>query len=292
MIPTQRLACAVAAAVTGTLAAVATATAATLFTVEAENMTTSTGRVRTDATASGGRAVLLATNGSLSSSVNLTTPASGITVTAKGDQCQGAPTVTLRIDGVNAKTIQVPATAWTTYSVATAVSAGQHTVALVYANDRSTTHCNRNLYADKLTFTGDPPPAPGYSVKHLWNNSDTASAFNFTADSPKIDVFIAHAAESWAQADSFHAHHPAGRAYFYADFGVAGDACCVASVLDTTTVEANRWWATHNGARIPNPGVATAGSWIWAGRAWPRPTFPRSRPSGEPTIGKGSWLTM
>jgi hypothetical protein len=40
---------------------------------------------------------------------------------------------------------------------------------------------------------------------------------------------------------------------------VAGDSCCTASVLDTNTVNANGWWATHNGARIPNP---------WGGTSW------------------------
>jgi hypothetical protein len=79
------------------------------------------------------------------------------------------------------------------------------------------------------------------------------------ADSARTDVFIAHGADSWAQADAYHVNHPAGQAYFYADFGVAGDPCCVAGVLDAATVDAHGWWATRNGAKIPNP---------WGGASW------------------------
>jgi hypothetical protein len=97
------------------------------------------------------------------------------------------------------------------------------------------------------------------TASHFWQNSDTASAFNYTTDSTKMDYFVAHYWNSTSQADSYHQYNPAGKALFYAEFGVAGDSCCVASVLDTNTVNANNWWATHNGARIPNP---------WGGSSW------------------------
>jgi hypothetical protein len=104
-----------------------------------------------------------------------------------------------------------------------------------------------------------PAGAATPSVRHLWVNTDWSTAFNFPVDSARTDVFIAHDANSYAMADSYHLYNPGGRAYFYADFGVAGDPCCVASVLDTATVQAHGWWATHNGARIPNP---------WGGTSW------------------------
>ena len=53
--------------------------ATTVLTVEAESMAASSGRVRSDSQASGGRAVLLATNGSLSA------------VTVGCSSCRGRP---------------------------------------------------------------------------------------------------------------------------------------------------------------------------------------------------------
>src|SRR3954470_23102404 len=67
-----------------------------------------------------------------------------------------------------------------------------------------------------------PAEAATPSVRHLWANTDWSSAFNFSVDSAKTDVFVAHDANSYAVADSFHRYNPGGRAYFYADFGVAG----------------------------------------------------------------------
>jgi hypothetical protein len=104
-----------------------------------------------------------------------------------------------------------------------------------------------------------PAHAATPSVRHLWANTDWSSAFNYPVDSLRTDVFIAHDANSYAMADSYHKTNPDGRAYFYADFGVAGDPCCIAGVLDAATVQANGWWATRNGARIPNP---------WGGASW------------------------
>jgi hypothetical protein len=234
--------------------------ATSLVTVEVESMSATTGKIRTDATASAGRAFALTANGALSASINPAGAVTSVTVRAKGDQCQGAPALALRIDGATVQTFSVTGTSWTAYTTAVAVPAGAHTVALAYTNDRSTWRCNRNLYLDSVTFSGTPPQStPQISVRHLWTNSDGTSAFSPSTDSPRTDVFIAHAFDSFAQADAYHVDRPTGQAYFYADFGVAGDPCCVASVLDAATVNANGWWATHNGAKIPNP---------WGGASW------------------------
>jgi hypothetical protein len=72
-----------AATVAGTVEPAFAATG--LVTLEAEAMT-STSKVRTDSTASGGRAVTLSTNGALSASVGPASPVTGVTVRAKGDQ--------------------------------------------------------------------------------------------------------------------------------------------------------------------------------------------------------------
>ncbi|MDA0164223.1 putative glycoside hydrolase [Solirubrobacter ginsenosidimutans] len=235
--------------------------ATSLVTLEAESMSATTGKIKTDATANGGRSYALTANGALSASINPASPVTSVTIRAKGDQCQGAPALALRVDGATVQTFSVTGTSWTAYTTTAAVPAGGHTVTLAYTNDRSTARCNRNLYLDTATFSGttQSSSAPQLSVRHLWTNSDGTSAFSPSTDSARTDVFIAHAFDSFAQADAYHANRPAGQAYFYADFGVAGDPCCVASVLDAATVDAHGWWATHNGARIPNP---------WGGASW------------------------
>jgi hypothetical protein len=110
-----------------------------------------------------------------------------------------------------------------------------------------------------LSNYGANVAAASKPVGHSWHNSDTASAFNYAADSTKMDYFVTHYWGSTQMADSYHQYNPSGKALFYANFGIAGDTCCVASVLDTTVVNANNWWATHNGAKIPNP---------WGGTMW------------------------
>lgn len=96
-------------------------------------------------------------------------------------------------------------------------------------------------------------------VGYFWQNSDSSTTFNFAADSMKMDYFTAHSYANTSWADSYRQYNPTGKALFYVDFGVAGDPCCVASVLDSATVEANGWWATRNGVKIPNP---------WGGSSW------------------------
>jgi hypothetical protein len=250
---------AVAAVMPGSVEPAFSATA--LVTVEAEAMSTTTGRVEIDSAASGGSVMALSTNGSLSASVNSTSAITSITVRARGDQCHGAPTVAVRIDGTTVHTFSVAGRSWADYTTTTSIPAGTHTLGLAYMNDYSRRRCNRNLYLDNTTLYGAPPlpDPPSLSVRHLWTNSDTMSAFDASSDSARTDVFIAHSSDSWAQADAYHAYNPLGAAYFYADFGVAGDPCCVASVLDAATVDAHGWWATRDGAKIPNP---------WGGTSW------------------------
>src|SRR5829696_7423988 len=132
--------------------------ATTLLSVEAETMTTSSGRIRNDAKASGGRAVRLAANRSLSTTVALSAPASSITLTARGDQCQRASAATIRVDGAAARTVSVASTAWTSYAITTATAAGRHDLTLTYTKDVWTKRCDNSLSVDKVTFLRDSVP--------------------------------------------------------------------------------------------------------------------------------------
>ena len=140
--------------------------------IEAESFTIPSdfgGVVGNDTAASGGKFVSFWSNDSISKTV--TTPAgTGITVRALGDQCNGAPSLTLAMDGTNVLTVSVSATTWTSYPLTRAVSAGSHTFTVSYTNDSKTSSCDRNLRFDSLTITGTgggggggdttPPSAP------------------------------------------------------------------------------------------------------------------------------------
>src|SRR5438552_3649435 len=90
------------------------------FEAEAMSLPTSQGMVFGDAAAGGGRALLIWSNGTATRSMT-TAGVRAISVRARGDQCSGAPSLTLSIDGAAVLTQAVAATAWTTYSANVAV---------------------------------------------------------------------------------------------------------------------------------------------------------------------------
>lgn len=111
------------------------------------------GHAYADGSASGGRALLVWTNATASTSVAATAPAR-LTVRARGDQCAGAPAMTVRVDGARVLSASVSHSAWTTYGVPTHVATGTHTVSVSYTNDSRSGQCDRNLRLDAVTLTG------------------------------------------------------------------------------------------------------------------------------------------
>src|SRR5919198_2811435 len=86
--------------------------------------------------------------------------ASALIIRARGDQCQGAPVMTVSVDGHRVAKISVANTGWTDYRVAAGVSRRRHKVAVGFANDRIVRGtCDRNLWVDQVSFTNAPPPA-------------------------------------------------------------------------------------------------------------------------------------
>ena len=126
------------------------------FKFEAETMApiSSTGNARSVARpdASGGREVLIVRNASISRTLSL--PASQrIRVRARGDQCGGAPTMAVSVDGAPAMTVPVPSTGFADYEADLAspqgISTGSHTVAVAFTNDYAK-GCDRNLRLDSV----------------------------------------------------------------------------------------------------------------------------------------------
>ncbi len=136
-------------------------------TAEAEGMVLSppgAGRVVNLSSASGGKALYMATNSSVS--VTSTLPDSTkISVVAMSQDCLGAASLTISLDGTPVYTSVVKNWVWTTYSVSTPIAAGDHTIAVAFTNDFNflLPLCDRALFVDKVSVVagGSEPPASG-----------------------------------------------------------------------------------------------------------------------------------
>jgi hypothetical protein len=117
--------------------------------------------------------VTLWSSATLSGDFTVASAADKITVRAKGDQCAGAPQMTVRVGDKEIMAQSVTATGLTDYTAAVALPAGKHSISISFSNDYwLPKNCDRNLYIDKFTVYGttvDPiVETAGYSGK-LWN---------------------------------------------------------------------------------------------------------------------------
>lgn len=90
-----------------------------------------------------------------------------IVIVARGDQCQGAPNMRLKIDGTEVASRAVSRSGWVSYTTKTTVTPGRHMVELAFTNDLyvPSIRCDRNLYVDRIVLSGPapkptPPPTP------------------------------------------------------------------------------------------------------------------------------------
>ncbi|HSX58467.1 MAG TPA: carbohydrate-binding domain-containing protein [Candidatus Saccharimonadales bacterium] len=121
--------------------------------IEAENMTLISGSDAdpfTDATASGGKAMVLWKNG------GLTTPLSGsgnaIVLRIYGDQCSGAPNMNVTLNGGTIYSGSIGVTTWTDYTIPVTLAA-TNTLNITFTNDYYPGSCDRNLRVDKVTVS-------------------------------------------------------------------------------------------------------------------------------------------
>ncbi|HYZ92554.1 MAG TPA: glycoside hydrolase family 6 protein [Actinomycetota bacterium] len=133
--------------------------------VEAEtfSLPSNSGQVYADSAASGGQALLIWSNATASKQVS--TPSfTQLQVRARGDQCKGAPKMTVALNGAAVMTNNVKATSWTTYSVTLSRPAGPYNVGLSFSNDHVSGGCDRNLRVDKVTFVNSSTSTPSPTV--------------------------------------------------------------------------------------------------------------------------------
>jgi fibronectin type 3 domain-containing protein len=143
--------------------------------IEAENFPPASdfgGRVYTDTSASGGKAVSFWSNDFITTT-QTTVAGSTLIVRAFGDQCSGAPTMVLAMDGATVFTASVTAGSWTNYSAAKNVSAGSHTFTISYTNDFKSTTCDRNLRVDSLTVSSGGGSTPTQLLPDLVQDPPT-----------------------------------------------------------------------------------------------------------------------
>jgi outer membrane murein-binding lipoprotein Lpp len=117
--------------------------------------------------ASGGPAVKITANAS--GIIGGTTSAmTGVYVIASGDQCSGAPTMQVKLDGTVVGTQSVTSTAWKQYRYPASVSAGYHSLEIAFTNQFSS-GCTRALNVDMTGFAtpGSSAPASGAKLVSL-----------------------------------------------------------------------------------------------------------------------------
>jgi endoglucanase len=103
-----------------------------------------------DSGASAGRGLLIWSNAAATGTFE-STAGRRLVVRARGDQCNGAPRMSVAVDGRPVLDVAVTAQAWTDYGVDLPLHNGSHTLAIAFTNDAAAAGCDRNLRVDKAT---------------------------------------------------------------------------------------------------------------------------------------------
>lgn len=215
----------------GKLLPLSGAASGTITTVEAEAAAWSPAgstNVVLDTKASGGKAIKVtkATVGTMT--VQLSSAAAQINIMARGDQCEGAPIMQVKLDGKILGSQNITSPLWTQYGFPISVGAGSHTLEIASADPYKATFmiwttCQRSAYIDSASFmntasvsqqssspqTSSSPSVAtpstsvstlqgGYST-HTANQSDMAAYLKFASNGGakyiRDDI-------SWAQMES------------------------------------------------------------------------------------------
>jgi endoglucanase len=171
--------------------------------VEAETMSLPSwgGMPVTLPSASAGRELLIWSNATATTTVT-TTAARRLVVRVRGDQCEGAPQMTVSVDGRALLTQSVSSTTWTTAGVDVALADGPHAVSVSFTNDANGVGCDRNLRVDTLTISstaGWP-----FAGKRFYVDPDSAArrqadSWRATrpADAAQMDKIAAQPQAAW-----------------------------------------------------------------------------------------------
>jgi endoglucanase len=171
--------------------------------VEAETMSLPSwgGTTVSEPSASAGRELLIWSNATATTTVT-TTAARRLDVRARGDQCQGAPQMTVTVDGRAVLTQSVSSTTWTTVGADVALANGSHSVSVSFDNDAMAGGCDRNLRLDTLTISSSAG-AP-FAGKRFYVEADSAARrqadawrASRPADAAQLDKIAAQPQAAW-----------------------------------------------------------------------------------------------
>lgn len=132
------------------------------------------GTVISDNLAGGMKALKLTNSIAASGTVNITATGNRLEVRAKGDQCGGAPTMVVNVDGKDVMTANITGTTWGPYGQSYAIAPGTHTISARMTNPYTgfkgksrNVNCTRALYIDSIQFqdTTTVTPLPGDTTK-------------------------------------------------------------------------------------------------------------------------------
>ena len=117
--------------------------------MQAENMSvpSTVGGPYDDANASQKKALLIWSNGTASRSLSTSGPANQIRVRARGDQCEGAPRMLVRVNGMDVMSREISSSSWTSYTAPVKLPKGTYKIEVAFTNDYRST-CDRNLRVD------------------------------------------------------------------------------------------------------------------------------------------------
>ncbi len=150
------------------LAAPASATDAPF---EAETMTPATGTAAntnfSDSAADGGKALALYNNGAATKTVTVPQSTNHLLVRVRGSDCTGAPTISVKIDGVQRFAGAVSTGAYKGVGARLSIPSGSHTVSVNMTNDYvleagGTKICDRNVFVDTVRIVGQPFSTTGW----------------------------------------------------------------------------------------------------------------------------------
>jgi endoglucanase len=172
----------------------------TVIEAEAMSLPSSAGKVFADTSASAGQALLVWSNAT--ATITRTTDAVSIVrVRARGDQCNGAPRLIVRVDGSTVLSVLVPSTSWTNYeSSGIELPAGSHLVEIVYENNNvAPATCDRNLRIDRLNLVSNPFAGARFYVDPNSLAKQQADTWRSTrpADAAQMDKLAQSAWSRW-----------------------------------------------------------------------------------------------
>jgi hypothetical protein len=287
------------------------AAAPVVATLEAEQMVLPAGgSTVNDSTASAGKAVELALNGTATGSVNFPTSVTSLNILARGDQCSGAPVMTVALDGTDLlSNTAVSATSWATYTAvpSAAVNTGTHTLSVSYTNDysyagktrgnsgKTTGACNRNLYVDVISFFGPVPvttPAPTVSLSASPVSLTAGQASTLTWASTNTTACTASGAWSGSQPISGSVSTGAinqNSTYILSCTGDGGSTSASATVTvssGTTGSTGSIYWGAYAEGQYTYAHLYGTSNGTWENAPWCDPGYQCAGPKFKSNAGK------